>query len=78
MGDYNSTLAANESWGMNARNDPLAEKIGKLFYDYGLMNIKPASVVLTWKNRRKGPEYIAKRLDRSMIKTSLLRILGNL
>ena len=55
----------------------MADKIGQIFIDLGLIDIKPSPLVPTWMNMHIGSDFISKRLDRAMIKASLINLLGN-
>jgi len=73
-GDLNLTLEIGECWGLHAKLDDLAFYFKKFFQNLGLLDIWSGTLVPTWKNGRKGDHHIAKRLDRFMIKESLLSI----
>ena len=58
IGDFNSNLAANESWGCKSHLDPLADKIGRIFNDYCMMDVQPSPLVPAWNNRHRDDEFI--------------------
>jgi len=71
-GDLNLTLGAAEIWGPRAIPDPLNEFFIRSFARAGLVDVEPAKLTATWRNRRAGDNRIAKRLDRFLIDERLL------
>ena len=78
MGDYNSVLHTDESWGSICRPDPLAGYISHSFETHHMFDIRPNPMLPTWSNKRQGEDYIAKRLDRAMVKGHLINLLGDM
>lgn len=72
MGDFNIALNTNECWGSGRKSDPLADRLRTEFLMKNLIDVPPKKMAPTWDNRRSGPGYIAKRLDRFIIKASLI------
>jgi hypothetical protein len=62
-GDLNFTIGASEVWGPNASVDPLGGFFSHLFMERGLIDLAPAQLKPTWRNKRSGDDRIAKRLD---------------
>jgi hypothetical protein len=71
-GDLNFTLSSGEIWGGSATSGSLAGFFNLLLQDHKLLDIKPDTIVPTWRNGRVGLEAIAKRLDRFLISEELL------
>jgi hypothetical protein len=59
-------------WGEVALPDPLADFFKNLFTSNQLVDVKPAVLMPTWRNGRRGVEEIHKRLDRAYVSESLL------
>jgi exonuclease III len=75
-GDFNLTLSSGEIWG-GARSSGSLEGYFKTFFQSNrLIDIAPGKLVPTWRNSRAGTEYIAKRLDRTLISEDLLDSVG--
>jgi hypothetical protein len=72
VGDLNITLSAEEVWGSSNFSVSLADHLKTLFQSKNLVDIRPDSLVPTWRNGRQGPMAIAKRLDRVLLSDSLL------
>lgn len=77
-GDANSTLMAQESWGLQRRIDPLEDKLYKLFVDCHLVDICHCPLVSTWTNKRAGERYIGKILNYFLVHEELIERLGYL
>jgi endonuclease/exonuclease/phosphatase family metal-dependent hydrolase len=71
-GDLNLTTSSREVWGAHARSDPLQLYFNQLFQVEGLVDVEPLKVLPTWRNGRRGHNYIAKRLDRFLISEDLV------
>jgi hypothetical protein len=71
-GDLNFTISSREVWGDVARVDPLQHYFSHLVQTGGLVDVEPVKILLTWRNGRKGQDYIAKRLDRFLISEKLV------
>eukprot|EP00253_Pinus_taeda_P012218 PITA_12218 len=70
-GDLNFSLGRAEAWGPSAREDPLAEFFLNLISENNLIDPSPIKLKPTWRNRRMGEDWIAKRLDRFLVVESL-------
>lgn len=75
-GDLNFTLSASECWGRCRKMDPLADSLKMEFLNRDLIDISPSKLVPTWGNGRSGDAYIAKRIDRFLVHTSLIDKMG--
>ena len=75
-GDLNLTLNSSEIWGKKASPDPLTHLFSTLFDSLGLMDIAPLCSGPTWRNGRAGDEGISKRIDRFMVSSTLIPLLG--
>ena len=78
MGDFNTTLRVNESWGHRARADPMAVYIGGILEKTKMVDIHPNPIIPTWTNMRTGDEFIGKRIDRAMVKEHMMAWMGNM
>jgi endonuclease/exonuclease/phosphatase family metal-dependent hydrolase len=70
-GDLNFTTSFREVWGEHARVDPLQPYFSKLLQEEGMVDVEPLKLQPTWRNGRRGQEFIAKRLDRFLISEDL-------
>ena len=70
-GDFNLSLGASEVWGPRAAPDILANFFIQSFARKDLLDILPAKIVPTWRNKRAGDQRVAKRLDRFLVAESL-------
>jgi endonuclease/exonuclease/phosphatase family metal-dependent hydrolase len=66
-GDLNFTISSREVWGDVARVDPLQHYFSHLVQYGDLVDVELVKILPTWRNGRKGQDYIAKRLDRFLI-----------
>jgi exonuclease III len=57
-GDLNFTTSFKEVWGKLTRVYPLQPYFSKLLQEEGLVDIEPLKLQPTWRNRRRGQEYI--------------------
>jgi hypothetical protein len=71
-GDLNFTTSSREVWGEHARVDPLQLYFSQLIQVGGLVDVEPLKFLPTWRNGRKGHDYIAKRLDRFLVSEKLV------
>jgi hypothetical protein len=71
-GDLNFTTSSREVWGEHARVDPLQLYFSQLIQVGGLVDVEPVKLLPTWRNGRKGHDYIAKRLDRFLVSENLV------
>ena len=70
--DLNFTLSLAEIWGHNAKMDPMAFYFKNLLESFDLVDIFPPMLEPTWSNGRSGKDDIHKRLERFVVKTSLI------
>jgi hypothetical protein len=70
--DLNFSLGFKEVWGTHARTDPLSSYFTQKLEELNLLDIEPVKFKPTWRNNRVGEDNIAKRLDRFLIKDTLL------
>jgi hypothetical protein len=70
--DLNFTISARETWGNNARSDPLDSYFNQMIQGEGLIDIEPINLLPTWRNGRGTQDYVAKRLDHFLISESLV------
>jgi len=71
-GDLNVTLNAEEVWGDGRKHDPLGDRLRKEFLHRNLVDIPQRKRMPTWDNKRMGSAFIAKRLDRFVIKSDII------
>eukprot|EP00253_Pinus_taeda_P012528 PITA_12528 len=75
-GDMNFTFGDNECWGNFRKRDLLADSLRLDFLNRDLIDIPPSIMLPTWDNGRSGAAYIAKRIDRFLVHSSLIDKLG--
>jgi hypothetical protein len=73
-GDLNFTISSREVWGVVVRVDPLQHFFIHLVQNGGLVDVEPVKILPTWRNGRKGQDYIAKRLDQFLISEKLVSL----
>lgn len=71
-GDLNFSLGFSESWGHHAQIDSLTDIMTNLLEEHKWIDIPSARMQFTWSNNRSGEQSLARRLDRFLIKESLL------
>eukprot|EP00253_Pinus_taeda_P005878 PITA_05878 len=71
-GDLNFTLSPNECWGTGRKKDPLSDRIRMELLNKNLVDICPENMGPTWENGRNGLAFIAKRIDRFLIKENII------
>jgi len=71
-GDLNFSIGFGESWGSQAQVDSLSGLLMNLLEQHNLANVPMNNPLPTWRNRRVGEAALARRLDRFLIKESLL------
>ena len=71
-GDLNFSIGQAETWGPNARADPLSYFFSLKIIDGNMMDLFPLNMRPTWINRRFGEARVAKRMDRFLIKEEIL------
>jgi hypothetical protein len=71
-GDLNFSIGAVESWGHRSQVDSLSDFFVHKLEEVGLIDVAPIKISPTWRNKRLGEDYIAKRLDRFFISNSLV------
>eukprot|EP00253_Pinus_taeda_P031439 PITA_31439 len=72
-GDLNFSLGFRESWGSTAQADSITDFMRSLLEQHDLIDIPMHHPLPTWRNRRIGPAALARRLDRFLMKGSLVR-----
>jgi len=75
-GDFNVTLNADEVWGAGRAHDRLGDRIRKEFLHRKLIDIPQRKRMPTWDNKRIGTTFIAKRIDRFVIKADIIEEWG--
>eukprot|EP00253_Pinus_taeda_P002292 PITA_02292 len=75
-GDLNVTLSPDECWGNCRKSDSLSDKLRLGFLSRNLVDVKPDHMKPTWENGRTGQAHIAKRIDRFLIKASVIEKWG--
>ena len=68
----NFTTSPIEIWGQNAKIDSMVDLFINLLGIFDLIDIIPPVLEPTWTNGRSGKEGILKRLDKFVIKASLV------
>eukprot|EP00253_Pinus_taeda_P009779 PITA_09779 len=76
VGDMNFTLVPDDVWGGGRNMDPLSDYLKSCFLQWNLIDIPPSSPSHTWDNGRSGASYIAKRLDRVVLQSDIITLLG--
>eukprot|EP00253_Pinus_taeda_P030772 PITA_30772 len=71
-GDLNFSMGRAEAWGPSAREDPLSDFFHKALLDKNLIDPSPIKLKPTWRNRRSGEDWIAKRLDCFLLSEGLI------
>jgi len=71
-GDLNFTASSKEFRGDSTRVDPLQHYFSQLIQAGGLVDVELVKILPTWRNGRKGPNYIEKRLDQFLISEKLV------
>ena len=72
VGDMNITLSQEDKQGGSIVRDLAREWVEELIQDWDMLDVKPPKGKYTWTNRRSGPGYIARRLDRFLIQSFFL------
>jgi len=72
-GDLNFSLGYGESWGASAQIDPLTAFMTDLLDRHDLSDVPMIKPLPTWRNRRIGDAALARRLDRFLMKGTLLQ-----
>lgn len=75
-GDMNFTLSPDECWGTGRKKDPLSDRIRMKLLNKNLVDIFPENMGPTWENGRMGSAFIAKRIDRFLIKANFIEKWG--
>lgn len=76
-GYFNLVLKDDEIWGSTGRKDNMAGKIMEIFKAHNLCDLMLKDPGPTWYNGRKGSYIICKRIDRFVVKSSLLTRMGD-
>lgn len=71
-GDLNFSTGAAESWGQKSQINSLSIFFAHKLEGAGLIDVNPIRLGPTWRNKRMGEDYIAKRLDHFLISSSLV------
>lgn len=71
-GDLNFSMGEAEIWGTNERVDELSDFFRHRLSQVGVTDVPPIKMTPTWRNRRMGEDFIAKRLDLFLIVDPLL------
>ena len=75
-GDLKFTTSFREVWGDHARVDSLQTYFSMLIQEEGMVDVEPLKSLPTWRNGRRGQEFIANRLDQFFfLRTSPLHVL---
>jgi hypothetical protein len=69
-GDLNFIIFAREIWGSSARSDPMDSYFNMMIQGEGLIDVEPINIFPTWRNGRGNQYFVAKRLDRFLIRKS--------
>eukprot|EP00253_Pinus_taeda_P025535 PITA_25535 len=75
-GDLNVTLSPDECWGNCRKRDPLSDKIRMGLLSRNLVDVALEQMKPTWDNGRLGSAFIAKRIDRFLIKAYMIEKWG--
>ena len=62
-GDLNFSLGVSESWGANARADPLTDFFLSKITSSHLIDLSLLKARPTWRNKRVGDDWVGKKLD---------------
>lgn len=71
-GDLNFSYLASEIWGISARMDDLGDFFLNMLMEKNLIDVLPHKLSPTWTNGRYGAEGVHKRIDRFLVKSTLL------
>eukprot|EP00253_Pinus_taeda_P017122 PITA_17122 len=71
-GDLNITLDPKEKKGGIQSRDPFIDTVGNLILRWDLVDFKPMKGKYTWTNNRTGENHISARLDRFLMRSSLM------
>jgi hypothetical protein len=71
-GDLNLTTSCRKVWGDGSKVVLLQLYFSQLFQKGGMVDAAPVKLLPTWRNGRRGQDYIAKRLDRFLIDEKLM------
>lgn len=71
-GDFNFSLWFRESWGSTAQIDSIIDYMTNLLEQTKFVDIPMHKLLPTWRNRRVGDATLARRLNRFIMKDSLL------
>jgi hypothetical protein len=72
-GDLNFSLGEAEMWGESAQVDELIDYFRQALARVGVLDIPTPKILPTWRNRRDGDRYIAKRLDKFLVADHLVK-----
>eukprot|EP00253_Pinus_taeda_P025238 PITA_25238 len=72
-GDFTFSLGYGESWGSMAQVDSITGYMTDLLDRHNLIDVPMNKPLLTWRNRRVGEAALARRLDRFIMKESLIQ-----
>lgn len=75
-GDCNFTLSSQEAWGQCSPIDSLAAKMRAELLIRDLVDVPPVPMTPSWDNGRVGSAYIAKRIDRVILSSSIIEDWG--
>jgi hypothetical protein len=75
-GDLNLTLSSDEIWGGNVLLGQLAHYFINLFLTKKLIDVVPGRRMPIWQNGHSGSQFLAKRLDRSLLSEDLIESVG--
>lgn len=77
-GDLNFSMGEAEIWGTSVRMDELSDFFRHRLSQVGVTNVPPTKMTPTWRNRRMGEDFVAKRLDRFLITDPLLELVDRI
>lgn len=72
-GDLNFSLGFRESWGSAAQIDSITDYMTSLLEQTNFVDVPMHKLLPTWRNRRVGDAALACRLDRFIMKDTLLK-----
>jgi len=72
-GDLNFSLGFGESWGASTQIDALTRHMTDLLERHDLSDVPMVKPLPTWQNRRIGDAALARRLDRFLMRGTLLQ-----
>lgn len=75
--DFNCTLSNDETWGKGRKIDPIGRMIRNAIIQNNFIDIQPDCIAPSWDNGQSNDSFLAKRLDRYIIRGKLIDRFGS-